>query len=233
LDDAFDLTPELKAEATAELRRFRLGGLYTPPSFEGTVMRPGIIGGANWGGGAFDPASGMLFVKTTNMPSIARIRRTGDTGAPARASDMDADYVMEFSTNAQFHEGLPLLRPPYGLLTAVDLAKGEIAWQVPFGDTPAVRNHPALKGVKLPPVLGSSGVQGGIVTKGGLVFIGGGDASFHAVDASTGQDLFTFALGRRTTGTPASYLAADGRQMVVIASGSGDSATLTAFTLAH
>jgi quinoprotein glucose dehydrogenase len=232
LEDAFDLTPELHAEAVAELKKLRLGGLFTPPSFEGTLMRPGIIGGANWGGGAFDPESGRLFVKTTNMPSIARVGKAGDPGAPPRAADMDADYVMEFATNAQFHDGLPLVRPPHGLLTAVDIAKGEIAWQAPFGDTPSVRNHPALRGVKLPPVLGASGVQGGIVTKGGIVFIGGGDSSFHAVDTDTGQDLWQYALGRRTTGTPATYLTAAGQQIVVIASGSGNAATLTAVALA-
>ena len=66
LDDAFDLTPELKAEAQAEMKKYRLGPLFTPPSLQGTLGRPGIIGGANWGGGAFDPDTGMLYIKTTN-----------------------------------------------------------------------------------------------------------------------------------------------------------------------
>ena len=68
LDDAFDLTPELKAEAQTEMQKYRLGPLFTPPSLKGTLMRPGIIGGANWGGGAFDPDTGMVYIKTTNCP---------------------------------------------------------------------------------------------------------------------------------------------------------------------
>lgn len=231
LDDAFDLTPELKQEAVAALRKYRLGGLFTPPSLEGTVMRPGIIGGANWGGGAFDPETGILYVKTTNLPSIARLRRVGDRPGTEHAPDLDADYVQEFTSNAQFHGGLPLLKPPYGLLTAIDTGKGEIVWQVPFGDTPSIRNNPALHDARMPAKLGAAGVQGGIVTKGGLIFIGGGDSEFHAVDKDTGRDLWTHPLGRRTTGTPATYAIQTGKQFVVIASGSGAEATLTAFAI--
>ncbi len=228
LNDAFDLTPELKAEAIAELKKYRLGPLYTPPSFEGTLMSPGLIGGANWGGGAFDPETQRLYVKSTNLPGLARLRKID---GKTRAADVDADYVREGATNAEFHDGLPLLKPPYGLLTALDLNKGEIAWQVPFGDNAALRAHPALKGVALPKQLGAVGVAGAIVTKGGLVFVGGGDTAFHAVDSGTGVDLWTWPLGRRTTGTPMTFADRNGRQFVVVASGAGADATLTAFTV--
>src|SRR5262249_47540573 len=70
LAEAFDLTPELKAEAESQLKKLRLGAIYTPVSFQGTAMRPGVIGGANWGGGAFAPDTGILYVKSTNMPAI-------------------------------------------------------------------------------------------------------------------------------------------------------------------
>src|SRR5882724_9691993 len=73
LDDAFDATPELKAAAQAEMKKYRLGPIFTPPSYKGTIMRPGIIGGANWGGGAFDLETGILYIKTTNLPHLARI----------------------------------------------------------------------------------------------------------------------------------------------------------------
>ena len=73
LDDAFDLTPELKAEAQAALKKYRIGPIFTPPSLEGTVMRPGTIGGANWGGGAIDPATGIIYIKSTNQAFIAKI----------------------------------------------------------------------------------------------------------------------------------------------------------------
>ena len=230
LNDAFDLTPELKAEAIAELKKYRIGPLYTPPSFEGTLMSPGLIGGANWGGGAFDPETQWLYVKSTNLPALARLRKID---GKTRAADVDADYVREGATNAEFHDGLPLLKPPYGLLTALDLNKGEIAWQVPFGDNAALRAHPALKGVALPKQLGAAGVAGAIVTKGGLVFVGGGDTSFHAVNSETGVDLWTWPLGRRTTGTPMTFAGRNGRQFVVVASGAGADATLTAFTVSE
>jgi quinoprotein glucose dehydrogenase len=225
LDDAFDLTPELKAEAQEAMKKYRIGPIFTPPSLEGTLMRPGTIGGGNWAGGAIDPDTGILYVKSTNMPSLARLIK------PAHSAEVDADYAMEMGASATLHNGLPLFKPPYAHLTAIDLNKGEIVWQVVFGDNPRVRNNAALKDVKLPDKLGVEGAPGAIVTKGGLIFVGGGDASLHAVDTANGNDLWTFALGRRATATPMTYRSKDGRQFVAIASGNGRDATLTVFTL--
>jgi quinoprotein glucose dehydrogenase len=226
-DDAFDLTPELRAEAEAELKKYRLGPLFTPPSLEGTIMRPGVIGGANWGGGAFDPETGMLYVKTTaNQPAIARVAKPEQ-----RPGEMDAEYAMARDTSATFHNGLPLLKPPYGQLTAINLNTGDLAWQVPFGDNARLRSNPALKGARLSTKLGVAGAQGAIVTKGGLIFVGGGDNALHAVDKGTGEELWSYDLPRRTSGTPMTYAAGDGRQYVVIATGSGTDAVLVAFAL--
>jgi quinoprotein glucose dehydrogenase len=230
LEDAFDLTPELKAEAQTEMKKFRIGPLFTPPSFKGTIMQPGLIGGANWGGAAFDPESGMLYVKTTNLSAIARLSKPDTTSANPHANEVDGDYVREGQTNAVFHNGLPLLKPPYGHLTAIDLNRGELAWHVPFGDDARLRAHPALKGVKLPDKLGAAGVQGAIVTKTGLIFVGGGDTALHAVDAKNGSDLWSFPFMRRTGGTPMTY-SFQGKQYVVIATGNGPEATLYAFSL--
>src|SRR6266545_1562388 len=187
LDDAFDATPELKAAAQNELQKYRTGPLFTPPSNRGTVQRPGLIGGANWGGGAFDMKSGVLFFKTTNQANIARVGKTDRSSANPRASEVDADFTRVGDTNAEFMDGIPLLKPPYGYLVALDLNRGAIKWRVPFGDTPSLRRHPALKDVALPAVLGVAGAPGVLATGGGLVFAGGGDAAFHAVDASTGN----------------------------------------------
>jgi quinoprotein glucose dehydrogenase len=225
LDEAFDLTPELKAEAQEAMKKYRIGPLFTPPSLEGTLMRPGTIGGANWAGGAVDPETGILYVKSTNMPALARLIK------PARSPEVDADYAMEIGAGATFHNGLPLFKPPYAHLTAIDLNKGEIVWQAPFGDNPRVRNNAALKDVKLPEKLGVEGAPGAIVTKGGVIFVGGGDASLHAVDTANGADLWACPLGRRATGTPMTYRSKSGRQFVAIASGTGRDATLTVFTL--
>ena len=219
LDDAFDLTPELKVEAQAALRKLRLGPLFTPPSLQGTAMRPGVIGGANWGGGALDPEKAILYVKSSDSPSVAKLQPAGpETGAA---------FVMA-DAGAAFHGGIPLTRPPYAHITAIDLNRGEIVWRVPFGDNPRLRANPALAGVKLPDRLGAAGSAGAIVTAGGLIFAGGGDGSFYAFDSETGRELWTAALGRRATATPMTYQAA-GRQFVVIASGVGAAATLTAF----
>jgi quinoprotein glucose dehydrogenase len=220
LEDAFDLTPELKAEAQAEMKKYRIGPIFTPPSLEGTLMRPGIVGGANWGGGAYDPASGILFVRSTNSPALAKL-----------VADADAKYLMGPGGGTTFHNGIPLLKPPYAHLTAIDLTKGEIVWRVPFGDDARLRANPALKDVKLPEKLGASGNAGTIVTKGGLILVGGGDTAIHAVDTRDGHDLWSFDLGRRTSGNPMTYVAPGGKQIVVIASGQGRDARLTAFGL--
>jgi quinoprotein glucose dehydrogenase len=230
LEDAFDLSPELKKEAQSEMGKFRLGPLFTPPSFKGTLMLPGIIGGANWGGGAFDPETGILYVKTTNLGAVARLMKPDRSAGSPQASETDGDYVREGQTNATFHNGLPLFKPPYGHLAAIDLNEGTIKWQVPFGDDARLRAHPALKGLTLPAKLGAPGVQGAIVTKGGIVFAGGGDTAFHAVDKSTGQDLWEYPLRERTSGTPMTY-SSSGRQYVVIAAGTGAGAHLLCFTL--
>ena len=227
LEDAFDLTPELRAAARAEMEKFRLGPIYTPPSLQGTLMRPGLIGGANWGGGAFDPSTGLLYVKTTNQAAVARLAKPDRSPSNPRASEVDADYVFT-PVGAQFRDGLPLIKPPYGHLTAIDLHRGSIAWRVPIGDMPFVRRHPALAGVALPERLGAPGAPGAIVTAGGLVFVGGGDAALNVVDALTGDLVRRIPLEQRTTATPMTYRSG-GRQYVVIAIGSGEDAELVAF----
>lgn len=239
LEDAFDLTPELKAAAQAELKKYRIGPLYTPPSSPGTVMRPGVIGGANWGGGAFDPETGILYVKTSNQPNIARVSAPDRSPSNPRASEVDADLVGDLSASAQFvppatsgadrQPPLPLLKPPYGHVVAIDLNRGSIAWRVPFGDNAALRRHPALQGVALPEALGAAGAPGTIVTRGGLLFVGGADSALHAIDKTSGRTVWKFDLPRRTSGTPMTYRARSGRQFVVIATGGGRDAALVAF----
>jgi quinoprotein glucose dehydrogenase len=230
LDDAFDLTPELKEEARKELSKFRLGPLFTPPAFQGTVMLPGIIGGANWGGGAFDPETATLYVKTTNLAAIARLVKPDQSAANPHASETGGDYVREGQTNATFRDGIPLLKPPYAHLVAIDLNKGTLRWRIPFGDDARLRSNKALQGVALPAKLGSPGVQGAIVTNGGLIFVGGGDSAFHAVDKASGEDLWQYPLNVRTAGTPMTYSFND-RQFVVVAIGSNADCRLLAFAL--
>jgi quinoprotein glucose dehydrogenase len=247
LDDVFDLTPELKSAAQVELKKYRLGPLYTPPSVQGTFMQPGIIGGANWGGSAFDPDTNILYVKTSHQPAVARIQPFDRTAPNARPTEVDADYVGNSGGGTNFAppmpEGaagggrggaggggpLPLAKPPYGELVAISLNTGDIAWRVPFGDTPTLRSHPALRGLTLPDRLGVAGAPGVIATKGGLILGGGGDNAFYAFDKKTGKEIWRTELQRRSTSTPMTYRARSGRQFVVMATGSGSNASLVAW----
>ena len=242
LDDAFDLTPELKTAAQAELRKFRLGPLYTPPSMEGTVMRPGTIGGANWGGGAFDARAGCSSSRPPTRQASRGSSPADRSPANPRSAEVDAELTgdLSASTNSSRPERrdgrpfppLPLLKPPYGHVVAIDLNAGAIAWRVPFGDNPQLRSHPALKDVALPEPLGAPGAAGVLGTAGGLVFVGGNDVAFHALDLATGRELWRLPLAtRRVTGTPMTYRSRLGRQLVLVSTSAGADASLMAFAL--
>ena len=241
-DDVIDFTPEIKQRALASIAAYRIGPLFTPPSSEGTIVMPGAIGGAGWGGGAFDPETGIIYIKATNSPALYKILKT------AGASDtVDADYMVDLpnqtlslSMSAPGDTAadrrvpvaeLPINKPPYGTLTAIDLNTGEHRWQITLGDSPQLRRHPLLRGVSLPPLLGVAGAPGGIVTRGGLIFITGGGATLYAIDKATGATLWQADLGRRAYSVPMTYRTRAGKQYVVIATGAGADAELVAFTL--
>jgi glucose dehydrogenase len=251
LDDAFDLTTELKAEAQAEMKKYRMGPLFTPPSMEGTIVRPGVWGGANWGGGSYDPETGLLYLKTVGSAAVSRIQKFDPTaprgrgrgaegrggegrGAGGRAEDRSNDVDAEYTNRGMpptFRGSIPFFKPPYARVVAIDLNQGTIAWRVPFGDQPALREELAKLGVQnIPEKLGVQGPPGALVTKGGLVFIGGGDTMLHAMDKMTGKDVWT-APTKETTGTPMTYQTRSGRQFVLICTGRSTQATLAAFAL--
>jgi glucose dehydrogenase len=229
-EDANDLTAAIKALALEEMRKYRLGPLFTPPSLGGTLQRPTSGGGANWGGAAFDAGTGLLFVRASQGTTINRVG-ANDHSDPF----IDVDYSNQFAsrgTGGRGLAGLPMTRPPYATLTAIDLNRGDIAWQIPLGEgSPAVRNHPLLKGVTLPDRLGSDSKGGALVTAGGLVFIGGGDKYLYAFDSSSGREVWRGALPFANTGTPMTYRTRAGRQFIVIASGGGADNALVAFAV--
>jgi quinoprotein glucose dehydrogenase len=228
--DLIDFTPEIEAMARKAVEGYRLGGLFDPPSLEGTVILPGVWGGANWGGAAFDPDTGLLYVKSIEWPFVFKL-------AKPEPGTADADYVIAGVPPLEL-DGLPLHKPPYATLTAIDLNRGEHAWRITLGDAPAIKNHPLLKGVELPPT-GEAPPQHGqsapVVTAGGLLFISSGSPYLHVFDKTTGKLLWETELdGGRGFGSPMTYRAPSGRQIVVIATSKsqGEDAKLMAFALA-
>ena len=234
-NDVIDFTPELKELALFELKKWRFGSIFTPPSLKGTITLPGVIGGAGWGGGAYDPVSQTLYVKGNNQPALLRLTQMpkSDTIDATYSFDRGASVRVQVPTTdneGQRVPALPISKPPYGVLTAIDMSTGEHRWQVTVGDDPALRNHPLLKGLNLPP-LGVAGSPGPIVTAGGLVFLTGGGSVLYALDAESGAVLWQTELGARGYSVPMTFRTSTGRQLVVIATGSGDNAVLRAFSL--
>lgn len=170
----------------------------------------------------------MLYLKTVGLGGIFRIQKRDPNTPTQRPGEVDADYVNR-GLSAWFNDGLPLFKPPYARVVAIDLNRGTIAWRRPFGDYPAVREQLEKLGVNPTEPLGAQGPPGLVVTRGGLIFIGGGDQAFHALDKETGKDLWS-APTLETTGTPMTY-EVGGRQYVVVATGRGEAATLVAFAL--
>ena len=238
-DGLMNFTPALREAARAEVAPFRLGPMYAPPSMQGTVAMPGVIGGAGWGGAAVDPSTGWIFVKASNSPALFRLVKR-DT----KSDTVDTPYMVDLANSSlsvsqrDNAEGamrsaarLPVNKPPYGTLTAIDMNTGETKWQVPVGDTPEVRAHPALRGVPLPPRLGVSGSPGSLVTGGGLVFTSGGGRTLYAIDTRTGVVLWEHDLGQQAYSNPMTYRASDGRQYVAVATGGGTTSRLIVFAL--
>ena len=230
-EDLVDFTPLLRDSVRALLHGVRFGPVFTPPSLGGSVVMPGPIGGAAWGGPAYDPESELLIVKGNNQPSVVWLAPPDPPGGAT-----DARFMPLLRRGWRWPGGgeqeLPFGKPPYGTLTAIDLATGDQRWQVTVGNWPELTGHPAVRGVKLPPV-GAVGTSGPIVTGGGLVFISGGSTSLHALDVTTGKELWEGALGGRGEANPMTYRTRSGRQFVVIASSQSRGGALLAFALSR
>jgi len=239
VDNLIDFTPELRAEALEMVKRYTIGPLFTPPTVRddspggnlGTIQLPGSVGGANWGGGAFDPETHVLYVPSTTSPFVADI----EPGDPAVT---DLRYVKGTRMWMGGPQGLPLFKPPYSRISALDLDAGTIRWQVANGDGP--RDNPAIAHLDLPP-LGSAGHPAPLLTKS-LLFAGeGSDAYvstgrippgmpfeqapyygepwFRAFDKETGEVLAAVALPAGVTAAPMTYMHG-GKQFIVVAVGS-------------
>ena len=217
-DDLIDFTPELRAEALQVVENFRLGPLYTPPSLvepdgnRGTIALPSAGGGVNWPGGAVDAEAGLLFIPSLTRPSLFGLTE-GTEGTGVR-------YHISFAQGVPTVRDLPLVKPPYGRITAIDLTVGEILWQIPHGDTPGyIREHPDLQGVDVP-TTGSPTQSSGLLVTSTLLFAGEGargEPVLRAYDKRTGDVVHEVRLpGGPTIGFPITYMAG-GRQHIVVA----------------
>jgi quinoprotein glucose dehydrogenase len=229
LEDANNLTPEVRRLAEEQLKKFRIGPIFTPPSLKGTLQRPSQNGGANWGGAAFDPQTGTLYVRAANTIGVNRVAK--NNGSDSLVGVAYSNVFASGSEAATLADTLPLVSPPWAVLTAIDLNKGEIAWKVPLGEgSRTIRESSLLKGVTLPDRLGSPNNRGGaMVTKGGMVFIGGGDGYLYAFDKKTGKEVWRGKIPYDNTAIPMTYRTRSGRQFIVVATGTGVNDALVAF----
>ena len=240
LHDLIDFTPALRNQALELVDKFTLGPLYTPPSpwieggNQGTLTLPNTWGAGNWNTGAFDPETGMYFaVSYTKTDNLGIAPTTSDSATMTHT-------IAQGSPNAPAIQGLPLVKPPYGRVTALNMNTGELEWSVANGDGP--QDHPLLRDLDLPP-LGIPNRPAPLVTKS-FLFVGeGSDAVigtvpggsgaydgpatgydeswrwgtlFRAYDKSSGNTVFEIDLLAGTTGAPMTYMH-EGKQYIVVA----------------
>ena len=239
-DDLVDFTPEIRQMALEAVKGFRLGPIYTPQmiadgEMKGLLFRPTGGGAASWSGAAVDPETGILYVPSRNragvitfyQPDGGTLQYTHGAPEPARLSGQGG---RNFPTMPR---GLPLLKPPYSRMTAIDMNTGDHVWMTPLGNGDLIRRHPMLRDLNLPP-LGGDGRGGPLLTKT-LLFsalsAGGSDggARLVAFDKATGEELGSVDLPRGAIGTPMTYLV-DGKQYIALTIG-GTPPELIAFAL--
>ena len=263
LEDLIDFTPELRAEAEQIVSKYKLGPIFTPPvvsRIEGplaTLAMATAGGGTNWPGGSFDPETKTLYVSSNkslsqlglvpprpetknDLPYVQGNAASGARTTGGSGSGTAAPAAEGGGGGALTVRGLPIMKPPYGQISAIDLTRGEIVWRVPHGETPDnIRNNPALKGVTIPRT-GRPGTVGTLVTK---TLVIAGEAGFgptpsgargamlRAYDKRTGQEVGAVYMPAPQTGSPMTYLV-NGRQHIVVAvGGAGYSGELLAFRL--
>ena len=258
VDDLIDFTPELRARAEEAIAPYRIGPLYTPPSvasFEGTLGTlhiPALTGGSNWPGGSFDPETGIFYIY-----SKTQINSLGLVSDPQRSN---MDFIMGRPRppagaaggrggrggrgggggfGGLNVDGISIVKPPWGRITAIDLNAGEIVWQVAHGETPDnIRNHPLLEGIDVPRTGVASARIGTLVTET-LVIAGDGGlftnaegvrrSALRAYDKATGDEVGTVALPVPATGSPMTYMVGDTQYLVVAIAGGGFAGELWAF----
>ena len=227
-DDLIDFTPALRAEAIEGTKTFRKGPIFTPGSManaedgtSGTLVLPSFTGGANWEGGSFDPEMNILYIGSYTQPSIAVLHPEPEFS--------DMRYIAGGGATLPWLNGLPVVKPPYGRITAIDMNKGELKFQIANGPTPKeIAENSALKGVTLPPT-GRTTRAVTLVTKT-LLFTAegwGGSRILYARDKATGEVIAEIPLPGPVGGLPMTYMI-DGKQYIVMSVGGANGAELVA-----
>jgi glucose dehydrogenase len=238
-DMLIDFTPELRAAAVKIMEQYEKGPLYTPiveirPGIRGTWIYPGYGGGPNWNGVAVDPTTDIMYIPIRHKPNAAGLTK----GDPKRTN---MAYVPSGNHTVMGPDGLPILKPPYSELIALDINKGEQLWRIPVGGAPeTVRKHPALRGLKLDfDRMGNFDVRPSPLLTRELFFLGEsgnltggtGTSTFRAYDKRNGQIVWQTSLPTLVTGAPMTYLHKDRQYIVVAVSANGKPAELIAMTL--
>ena len=214
--DAWGPTPADREACKQAIEQLRNDGIFTPPSLQGTLAVPGNLGGMTWSGYAFDPVRNLLIVNTNNL--VARVRLIARD--KVRSDNEDGEYAAQRGTPygmlrrfLQSPSDLPCGAPPWGTLTAVDMAKGTIRWQIPLGSMLSFGDaHGSVPA-------GSISLGGPITTEGGLVFIAGTtDSRIRAFDIENGKEVWDAILPAAGNATPMTY-EINGKQYLVIAAG--------------
>ena len=229
-DDLVDFTPEIHKEAMDIVAKYDHGPLFTPPSERGIIQVPGVAGGANWSGGTIDPETGTLYVGTYRLPFVVSVRKPG-------ASESSYDFIGEFRY-LPGPRGLPLLKPPFGSIVAIDMNTGEHRWRIPVGRGELI---PTIRQLGVRERLGFPGRSWVLVTKTVMVVVQMGyyssprlppggtrriadlnnfDPHLWVYDKGSGEMLAEITLPANATGAPITYMAG-GKQYIAFPVGGG------------
>jgi quinoprotein glucose dehydrogenase len=228
LDEVWGPTPEDRAACRQRFGELRNDGTFTPPSIRGSLVVPSNVGGAHWGGLAFDPTNDVAVIPTNRIAAVITLipraqfeaRRDMNMGQERIGTEYAMMRGTPFVLKRELYLGpsnAPCTPPPFGSLVALSLRTRQIVWSVPLGTSEGLDKI----GIRTPPdIPGAINLGGPIITASGLVFIGAAlDRYFRAYDLKNGRELWKFALPAGGKATPMTYLGGDGRQYVVIAAG--------------
>ncbi len=219
--DAWGFTPWDRGKCADQITKLRSEGIYTPPSLQGTVEWPGYSGGSNWGSVSFDPAHQLVIANTNRLPFVVQLIKRDELKATYESKVYpDSEFARQTGTPYGMRRevikspiGVPCTAPPWGTLTAMNLATGSIAWQVPLGTSRDLAPWPVWF------IDGVPNMGGSIVTAGGVIFIAAATDNFlRAFDVETGAELWRGRLPAGGQATPMTYTQ-NGRQYIVISAG--------------